>query len=206
MLTVNNEIFSKDILKDLAYQVGFMGAQACTDLFKTNEGKIQLAETLPRYVMDIFNIQEEGYQKISATPDGFHHQIWFDKKALAFAISRFSEKDNAWEIVRFSKSGLADAINKAIIFIEEDDNENRSELEVRLLELPLLQLYAFWLLSGEGTNMQTEKLLFVNYCLYDRDIKCHIFFSESEFIAKLRELNPIIGVTLPAGEDPYRQR
>lgn len=197
MVYVNTSSLSKDILKALAMDIFFMGASVCNNLFEEYQGKIKLAETFPLYMLNMDKV--EAYNQVLSVVDdiGYHHQILFDKQALAFAISRLSKRDGAIEIVNFSRSKLAKAIDETITFIENEDKKSTLELEVRLLKIPAQHLHAFWLLKKVGEKMQTESLLFINCGLYDREIPCHRFLEEKEFINILINLPSIIGVPEP---------
>lgn len=214
MIYVDTQSLSKDILKNLAQQIAFMGLQVRPRLFENNKGKIKLAETFPLYSLDITDIQKDPYQVTSvAKPVGYYHQILFNKEALAFAISRPNNSDGQSQpkVTSVTKSKLPIRIYNSVTSLEGYEQTQTSELkiELRLLEIPKLKLMAFWLLNRTETETEpkTEKLLFIHYGLYSRGIDCNTFLEEQSFVDALRKVSCINGIIIPKDKDsPYGRK
>lgn len=199
MVFVDIEL-SKDDLSKIAKQVFYMGKANPNNLFEKNKGNIKLAETFPLYRVNINSIKGGKIISIKdAERIGYHHQVLFNKEALAFAISHLS-KDNRYEVGYFSESRLAKELDSVISLIESKESKFPNS-EVRLLKIPDLHLFAFWFLEDAKTQVQSNKFLFIKYGLYHRELPCGDILDEKQFISELTKLPRIVGVRLPKDEE-----
>lgn len=217
MLYVDTKDLTGTALEELAKQVSVMGVYVCKYLNKNGHSykeRVRIAETIPLYYLDLAKVAEPDCKIVSAVKEGgYYHQIKIgdegNYKPSAYALSS-PDKNNKLHVDCFSKAkdeysyfeygrqtkgtelNLPAAIEASIKFTEERvGNLGDSKLEVRLLKIPELNLYAFWLLKENG---ETEKLKFVDVCLYKREIDCYQFYTEVHFLDILRHLTPVLGL------------
>jgi hypothetical protein len=114
----------------------------------------RLGESFVIWSLDTGNLRTafvEG-QLLAGKTTFQHHQIWLGDRAKAYAISDMSS--GAPQVIKGGFSIVAERMHDAIGFLDDDPENQQPDLKGRLLVVPAVKIYSFWLRSVEDENEQ----------------------------------------------------
>lgn len=184
-------IFPINVLGDIAKQLGnslpdFLDTEVLSD-----KPIIKLGETFELYTLlpDAISLSNKGVKNVTQKTNKWHHQIFFNNVAKAFArsIPKDSNPDDR-EIVEISYSYRAKKIHDAIEWIDENVKD---DVCIHLLIVRAYQMYTFWLEeSNQVVIIYCPKSLY--HCLtclklYEMNEFLNILYKEKSMSGRICE-------------------
>jgi hypothetical protein len=142
-----NETILEAPIASVTRQIGDLISRLHHDL-KTRPEKVELGESF-----DVWDIKTENLRQAISQGDfpayktEFQlHQIHFDRRARAYALSRESTSGSP-QVIKAAISPIAERIDEAIDCLDADNADESDDTEARLLILHSCRVYAFWLVD-----------------------------------------------------------
>lgn len=174
--------FPSDVLGTVAAELGH---QLCTIGAPTDQGgTVEIRETFAVWFLgaDAVTNASVDIAELAVSPGQWHHQIWWDRQAKAFARSvPLGPAPTDWRVTALFESDIAKSVQEAIQWV--DANVNGDPL-VRLLVCPAFYLHAFWLFGQEGSQ-----ILIVDMPADFVYLKGQTLYSSGEFLRNLANEN-----------------
>jgi hypothetical protein len=165
-----------NVLKNISNQIGDLLPGLIQQL-STPPKTVELRESFAVWTLDLF-VQKTEMRSNSQFParetGGWHHQILFDGAAAAHAESIMLDSGEL-RVGEVSISPLAKKVDEAIDWAES----LHGSMTVRLLELPSLLIYTFWLVESQQIYIIDSFPTFVDLkpgsLLSERDFESFLF-------------------------------
>jgi hypothetical protein len=164
-----------------------------------NEPKAELGESFDVWEINTRELEQaiEGRKFPAQATDLQHHQILFDGRANAYALSE-KLSSGSHQVFKVGVSNVARKIHKAIKRLERDEGEEVSQetdnnglTSVRLLKTSAFWVYAFWLVDRHEVYVISAPSRF-------KRLRAGRYLKEKNFIRRLRdEIEPLS----PKGEE-----
>jgi hypothetical protein len=184
--------FPKSTLRFLAGQVSEkLGAESAAAF--ANGVEMELAETFPIWFLG-YTATSTPHVRLAelAQRTGYwHHQIWHNKQAKEYALSRtFGPGARDWEILAIMSSPLANEIEKAIKWIDAQNVEG--DPPACLLSIPAYHMTAFWL-----RGKSDDKIVVVDQPKSFKLLKKEHLYEEHVFLTRLTQERHAQGIPEP---------
>lgn len=156
----------------------------------------ELTESFDVWMLGVDNLDSYAQAETDllnlAKPTGrWHHQIRFDDRGGAFALSKpLGPEASSWSVREISVSPIADDIDKAITLV--DDLNLPDDRLVRMLVAPAFHLKAFWIIDKTAN---TSEVLVISASPSLTHLKLNEKISSKDFLDALLKERPIIGIS-----------
>jgi hypothetical protein len=138
---------------------------------------VQLGESFKIWELDtqrLLTVLGTGLGALSRESERWHHQVFVNEVAQAYAESRLEDGDNV-HVYQLSVSPLAGKIDQAIDLVDSSSDQ------VRFLCVPPFRLFAFWMVESTQVYLLDAPATFVRVKPYLGHV-----LSEGDFITLLR--------------------